>query len=76
MVHSIDDLVVQETKAQMVDKPFPQDGALRRQLRGPRKKGKGGRQVLLGSAFPLNRKLGRQELTKQFWWQMGGAGIA
>lgn len=37
------------------DKPFPQDGALSRQLHGPRDKGRGGRQVL-GSALPWEQK--------------------
>lgn len=65
VVRSID---VSRRQMHKRDKPFPQDG--------PREKGKGGRQVLLGSAFPLKQKTGKAGATKPFWCQMGGAGSA
>lgn len=43
----------------MVDKPFPQDGALRRQLRGPRKKRQRWQTSPAGLSLPPEQKTGK-----------------
>lgn len=57
------------------EKPVTQAGGCNMRPDGPEGKGCEVEKTCLAQPFPWNKKTGRQELRKHFWWEMQGAGL-